>query len=312
MQTIKLGTRGSRMALYQANMVQTLLQTVHTDVNPEIVVINTSGDWRPEQGEIRLQEAAGGKGLFAREIEIALLQNAVDVGVHCSKDMPSFLPHGLILSHFLTRDDPRDCMVSKKYKTLDALPHGAVIGTCSTRRQAMLLSKRPDLQIVPLRGNVPTRIDKLYQGQMDAIILSASGLVRLGMENEIACIFDVEDMLPAAGQGSVALEIQQSALSQLSPALDAISDRKAALCVQAERAALQVLDGSCRTPIGAYATLTNDTMHLRVQVLREDGAQSWSFDETASIATADQAIAFGQQAGQVLRRDADPAVLAVA
>lgn len=312
MRHIKLGTRGSRMALFQAEMVQTLLRQAAPDTTVEIVVINTSGDWRPEQGEMRLQEAAGGKGLFAREIEIALLQNAVDVGVHCAKDMPSFLPQGLILSHFMTRDDPRDCMVSPRYKSLEDLPQGAVIGTCSTRRQAMLLAKRPDLKIVPLRGNVPTRIDKLYQGQMDAIILSASGLARLGMAEEIACMFGVEEMLPAAGQGAVALEIQDVQTNVLSPVLDAINDTSASLCVQAERSALQVLDGSCRTPIGAYATLDAGRMHLRVQVLREDGTQSWFFDETAPVSTPGQAVAFGQQAGQILRRDADPAVLAVA
>ncbi|MES2729022.1 MAG: hydroxymethylbilane synthase [Pseudomonadota bacterium] len=312
MQTLKLGTRGSRMALYQTEMVQSLLHGAVPHITPEIVVITTSGDWRPEQGEMRLQEAAGGKGLFAREIEYALLDHAVDIGVHCAKDMPSFLPSGLTLSHFLTRDDPRDCMISPKYASIDALPQGAVIGTCSTRRQAILLAKRPDLRIVPLRGNVPTRVDKLYQGQMDAIILSTSGLYRLGMESEIACILEPEDMLPAAGQGCVTLEVRQDALPTLTPILDKISDATTALCVLAERAALQVLDGSCRTPIGAYAVLSGPKMHLRILVSREDGTASWHFDETATVETPDQAIAFGQQAGHVLRRDVDPAVLAVA
>lgn len=308
---IKLGTRGSKLALQQAGQVRDALQKAHAGLAVEIVVITTTGDWRPDQGETRLSEAQGGKGLFAREIENALLAGTVDIGVHSAKDMPSFLVPGLSLLHFMPRADPRDAFLSRKYPSIDALPPGAVVGTSALRRQAILLHMRPDLQIVPLRGNVPTRIDKLYQGQLDAIILAAAGLHRLQLEAEITAYLSVDQMLPAAGQGIIAIEtrVDDKAIQTL---LDPINDHASSLCISAERRVLQELDGSCRTPISAFATLNGDTMQLRGLVARPDGTEIWRDETTATVTSVGEAEIVGEKIGKALRASADPAVLAAA
>ncbi|MGB1076823.1 MAG: hydroxymethylbilane synthase, partial [Bdellovibrionales bacterium] len=174
--TLRIGTRGSKMALTQAKLVRSKLQEKYPDLATEIVVIETSGDWKPEHGEKPLAESDGGKGLFAKEIEIALLDEQIDIGVHSVKDMPSFLPEGLSMLHYLERDNAYDALVSEKYASFEDLPKGATVGSTSVRRKSYLLHMRPDLNVVNIRGNVTTRIEKMLDGQVDALILSASGL----------------------------------------------------------------------------------------------------------------------------------------
>jgi hydroxymethylbilane synthase len=266
--TFRIGTRGSKLALIQAHMVRDALLAAHPGLDVEIVEIKTSGDWKPEQGEARLSEARGGKGQFAKEIEAALRAGAVDCGVHSMKDMESFPPGELAFAAMLPREDARDALVGAP--SLAALPQGATVGTSSVRRQALLLARRPDLKITPLRGNVPTRLEKLKAGQADATLLAVAGLNRLGLAAEIGCILAPEDMLPAAGQGAVGIQIRRGdrRADELTAPLNHLPTY---LCVTAERAALAVLDGSCHTPISAHATLSGKDMTLRALVAAPDG-----------------------------------------
>jgi hydroxymethylbilane synthase len=302
---IRIGTRGSQLALVQANMVADGLRAHNPGLETEIVIIKTSGDWKPEQGETYLSEAQGGKGLFAREIEQALLENRVDCGVHSLKDMPSFLPDGLVIDHVLPREDARDVFVSARYKSLAELPKGAIVGTASPRRQAFLLAKRPDLKIEPLRGNVPTRLEKLKAGQADATILALAGLKRLHLEREATAILDPADMLPAAAQGIIGIETRAND-SATRALLDPLHHRETGLRALAERAALQVLGGSCRTAIGAHAALAGDTLHLTVGAATPDGGKS--FFETIK-GPAKDAAALGEQAGRALKAKLPPGFL---
>jgi hydroxymethylbilane synthase len=296
--TVKIGTRGSKLALVQADMVAQALKAL--GVTAEIVRIETSGDWKPAQGETRLSEVQGGKGQFAKEIEAALLRGEIDCGVHSMKDMPSFLPGGLIIRHILKREDARDAFLANGVKTIDELPHGAVVGTSSLRRQAFVLARRPDLKIVPIRGNVPTRIEKLRAGQVDATLLAMAGLKRLGLDHEISAVLEPADMLPAAGQGAVGIEIraEDTALAEI---LDRLHCRESGLRVAAERAALQVLDGSCHTPIGAYAVLDGRQLMLQVDVASGDGRQFFKTEKIAKVATDAEAAALGREAGEDLK-----------
>lgn len=307
---IKIGTRGSKLALVQANMVAVKLKAAHVGLEVEIVEINTSGDWKPEHGETRLSEAEGGKGLFAKEIERAILDGHVDCGVHSMKDMPSFLPDGLVINHIPERADPRDAFLSAKYAGLDDLPEGAKLGTSSLRRQAFVLAKRPDLTVLPIRGNVPTRIRKMKDGYVDAIILAYAGLERLGLEAEAAQIWEPDYMLPAAGQGAIGVEIRSDD-EDTGKLLDAIHHRETGLCVTAERAALQRLDGSCHTPIGAYATLDGHNMHLDVMVGSEDGKQIFEESGEAVIHDDGEAHRFGDNIGKRLKDIVPPHILSV-
>ncbi len=300
-QKLRIGTRGSKLALVQANMVADALKRVHPGLDVEIVVIQSSADWKPEQGETRLSEAEGGKGLFAREIEQAILAGAVDCGVHSMKDMASFLPEGLQVVHVLDRADPRDALLAHDgIKAIADLPQGAVVGTASLRRQAMLLAIRPDLKIVPLRGNVPTRIEKLRSKQVDATILALAGLNRLGLAHEASCTIDADTMLPAAGQGIVGIETRVGD-AQTMALLDAIHNRETGLVLAAERAALQVLDGSCHTPIGAHATLNGDQLHLRVLVASGDGVQVFTDEQSGPVHVDHDAALIGQVVGARLK-----------
>ncbi len=296
--TLRIGTRGSKLALAQTGMVARAIEAAHPGIHIEIVEIKTSGDWKPSDGETRLAEAEGGKGLFAKEIEEALLAGEVDCGVHSMKDMASFLPRGLVIDHMLPREDARDAFLGNAYKCLADLPRGARIGTSSLRRQAFVLAKRPDLIIAPLRGNVPTRIEKLRKGQVDAAVLAYAGLKRLGLEGEADCVIDIEDMLPAAGQGAVGIETRADD-AQTRALLDALHCRETGLRVAAERAALQVLDGSCRTPIGAHAVIEDGELRLSVVVASADGKQFFREDVAGP---EDDAAALGRKAGEVLKK----------
>lgn len=294
--------------MVQTNMVADMLRKAHPELSVEIVKIETSGEWKPAEGENRLSEAQGGKGLFAKEIEQAILDGRVDCGVHSLKDMPSFLPDGLALDHVLPREDARDAFLSNDYKTLSELPPGAVVGTASLRRQAMILALRSDVKVVPYRGNVPTRIEKLRAGQVDATLLAMAGLNRLGLNEEIASVIEPEEMLPAAGQGIVGIETRAD--DGLTRALfDVLHCRETGLRAAAERAALQILDGSCHTPIGAYAVMDGDVMHLRVMVAAPDGTQTWFEDARESVTDTAAAIVLGEKIGGILKSQVPASIL---
>ena len=298
---MKIGTRGSKLALIQAQKIVETIKWHHPDLSVELVVIQTSGDWLPSHGETLLSEAEGGKGLFAKEIETALLDGRIDVGVHSLKDVPTFLTKNLTVRHMIEREDSRDAFISLKAHSLDELPAGAVVGTSSMRRKAIMLSRRPDLKIVPLRGNVDTRLKKLKDGQVDATILAAAGLHRMGLENEIASYIEPESMLPAVCQGIIAMEMRTDD-TNTGEILDLINHDKTLLVATAERALLAVLDGSCRTPIGSYGQWINaQTMRLRGLVASEDGVNLYPGEETAVIKTIDDAHALGLRVGRVIK-----------
>ncbi len=307
--TIRIGSRGSPLALKQVEMVQVALAEHFPDLKTELVVIQTSGDWKPEDGDVRLSESEGGKGLFAKEIEAALLAGDIDCGVHSMKDMDSHLPEGLMIDHMLPREDPRDAVLfsnelsnnSQLKKTFPVcFPEGAVIGTASVRRAAFLLSQRGDLKIEPFRGNVHTRIKKIRAGNADATLLAMAGLKRLGLEGEADLILEPEEMLPAAGQGAVGIEIRKGDEDMLST-LSHISDFKTVSCVKSERAVLRVLDGSCHTPIGAHAVLDGTELWLRVCVCSLDGQQRFEDDIRGDVVRVQDAEALGEELGTRLK-----------
>ena len=292
LQTLKIGTRGSPLALIQTEMVQQALASAHPHILTERVIIKTSGDWKPEDGETKLCEARGGKGLFAHELENALQDGSIDCAVHSMKDMPSFLPDGLVLDHVLERGDPRDAFISYKASSLMELPQGAVVGTSSARRQSFLLTKRPDIKVVPLRGNVHTRLDKLKDGQVDATFLAMAGLVRLGIHGNHIHAVETRDMLPASCQAAIGIEIRKKD-AEIHVLLDSIHDEQTGLCCFAERAALQILDGSCHTPIGAYARFEGGKMLFNLALAALDGSQIFEQFAEMPISKKNQAIDFG-------------------
>lgn len=301
MNSMKIGTRGSKLALIQAQKLLKAIQSKNPNLPIEIVVIETSGDWKPSHGETLLSEADGGKGLFIKEIEMAILDGRVDVGVHSLKDVPTFLPKGLCVEHVLERDDPRDAFISNIAKTISDLPQNAVVGTSSMRRASILLSHRPDLKIVPLRGNVNTRLQKLDDGQVDATILAAAGLHRMGLEDRITSYLSFDDMLPAVCQGIIAMEIRDGD-TITAEILSEIHDEKTGLLATAERATLAVLDGSCRTPIGSYAEFIEGAkMQLRGLVASPEGSEIYCADEMANVETVNDAIALGTRVGELIK-----------
>jgi len=243
---LRIGTRGSPLAMVQANMVKDQLLKAYPDLEIEIIPIKSAADWKKQDGENPLSEQQGGKGQFAKEIEKAHLDGLIDCGVHSLKDMACFLPDELEISHVMTRADARDAFISAKYKTIDDLPAGGAVGTCSPRRRAFILSKRPDLNVVPFRGNVKTRLDKVKDNQVDATYLAMAGITRLGIEDDAIKPVDVNDMLPACGQGVVCIETKKDdpAVQSL---MDTIHCHDTMLCASAEREILKELDGSCHT-----------------------------------------------------------------
>lgn len=299
---IRIGSRGSPLALKQVEMVQDALDGVFPELETEVVIIETSGDWRPSDGEVALSEREGGKAQFAKEIEEALIAGDIDCAVHSMKDMDSFLPDGLVIDHMLPREDARDALLfsdhvrAGKCDAFDLIPQGARVGTVSVRRAAFLLSKRPDLKIEPFRGNVQTRIGKLRVGQVDVTMLAIAGLKRLGIADEADVVLDVEEMLPAAAQGAVGIEIRESDAEVLS-IFSRISNLNTVLCVKAERSVLKVLDGSCHSPIGAYAVLDGGEMWLRVRIVSLDGVQVFEDDIRGQVLSVDEAQALGAEIG---------------
>jgi hydroxymethylbilane synthase len=284
---LRIGTRGSPLALAQAAEVKARLIAAHPGrLEPdavEIVVIKTTGD----QVQDRPLAEIGGKGLFTKEIEDALLDHRIDLAVHSMKDVPTVLPDGLEIACLLPREDPRDVLISADGTALADLPLGAVVGTASLRRQAQLKAQRPDLQIVPLRGNVGTRLAKIARGDAAATLLALAGLKRLGKAEVATQILSIEEMLPAVAQGAIGIEIRADDV-RTRQFLAPLHHAATAICVAAERACLARLEGSCRTPIAAYADLQGDRLHLRALLASPDGRQMLRDDRHGSAADAVQ------------------------
>jgi hydroxymethylbilane synthase len=292
---LRIGTRGSPLALVQAKAVGAALMQAHPGLAVDYQVVRTSGD--------RIQDRplaeVGGKGLFTKEIEQALLAGAIDLAVHSMKDVETFLPDGLCITAMMPREDPRDVLLSRDGARLADLPQGARVGTSSVRRQAQILHRRPDLRILPFRGNVETRLQKLAAGEADATLLAAAGLKRLGRLDAATEILDPGVLLPGAGQGAIGIETR-TADAATRDLLASIDHRDTSLCVAAERAMLAALDGSCRTPIGALAVLDRAGKTLRLQglVARPDGSELHRRER--SVAAGD-ALAMASEMGAELR-----------
>ncbi|MGH1354749.1 MAG: hydroxymethylbilane synthase [Thalassovita sp.] len=282
---LKIGTRGSPLALAQAHETRDRLATAF-DLPPEafeIVVIHTSGDnQRLIDADQPLKEL-GGKGLFTREIEQSMLRGGIDIAVHSMKDMPVLQPEGLVLDCYLPREDVRDAFVSLTAATLADLPEGAELGSSSLRRRAQLLHRFPHLKVVEFRGNVQTRMKKLQEGVADATFLAMAGLNRLGMADVARSAIDPDDMLPAVAQGAIGIERRMDD-SNTAGLLEALHDGVTGQRLAAERAFLEALDGSCETPIAALAELDGDTLRLRGEVLRPDGSEVIADDRTCPVA----------------------------
>ena len=265
---LRIGTRGSKLALTQSEWVKRQLEARHHDVRVIITKIKTSGDKILDSPLSKI----GGKGLFVKEIEAALLEGDVDVAVHSMKDVPGELPEGLELALFPEREDPRDALISNHYPSIDALPEGASIGTGSLRRSAQLLHIRPDLVVVPLRGNVDTRLNKLESGGLQGIILASAGLKRLGLEDKITQFLPVETLLPAIGQGALGLELRQDD-HRTKERLHFLNHEQTCLTVRAERALLKELEGGCQVPIGGFGRLDGNHLILEGLVAELDGSR---------------------------------------
>ncbi|MCU9946439.1 hydroxymethylbilane synthase [Pseudomonas sp. PDM13] len=263
---IRIATRKSALALWQAEFVKASLEKAHPGLKVSLVPMVSRGDKLLDAPLAKI----GGKGLFVKELETALLEDEADIAVHSMKDVPMDFPDGLGLFCICEREDPRDAFVSNTFDSLDALPAGAVVGTSSLRRQAQLLARRPDLKIQFLRGNVNTRLAKLDAGEYDAIILAAAGLIRLGFQNRIRSSISVDDSLPAGGQGAVGIECR-TADTEIHALLAPLHHRDTALRVTAERALNKRLNGGCQVPIACYAILEDDQLWLRGLVGQPDG-----------------------------------------
>jgi hydroxymethylbilane synthase len=296
-QSIRIGTRGSPLALTQAGLVRDALAAQGV-AGIEIVTIRTSGD----RIQDRPLSEAGGKGLFTKEIEEALLSGSIDLAVHSAKDMPTVLPDGLMLAACLAREDVRDAFISRKAATLRGLPQGAVVGTASLRRQAMMKRLRPDVSVVPLRGNVETRLKKLEAGEVDATILALAGLKRLGLADRATTLLDAREFLPAVGQGAITIEAREDD-GRTRDLLAKIDHADTSAALACERAFLGVLDGSCRTPIAGHAVLDGDTIRFRGMILRPDGRETF---ETSRAGSRQDAAALGADAGAELKALAPP------
>jgi hydroxymethylbilane synthase len=264
--TLKIGTRGSQLALWQANWVKTALEAGDSSLTIELVIIKTTGD---KILDVPLAKV-GGKGLFVKEIEEALLNEKIDLAVHSMKDMPAQIPQGLCIGAIPEREAPQDVLISKNNRRFSQLPSGAMIGTGSLRRKAQLLFARPDLVVAPLRGNIDTRLKKLETENLDAVILAAAGVRRLGFENKITEYLDENIMLPAVGQGALCIEIRQND-SLTGSVVAGLEDPKTRAVIMGERAFSERLEGGCQVPIAAHGTIEKDLFTLSGLVAAVDG-----------------------------------------
>ncbi len=299
----RIGARGSKLSLAQTELVRAALAAKLGDVL-EIVPIVTSGD----RIQDRLLIEAGGKGLFTKELDEALRDGRIDLAVHSLKDLPTRLPDDIALACVPTREDPRDAFVSLKAKTLRDLAPGAVVGTASLRRQAQALHARRDINVVTLRGNVDTRLAKLEAGDADATFLALAGLKRLGLQDRAASLVDPDEMPPAACQGALAITTRTDD-ARIRDALASYEDATARLEIEAERAFLEALDGSCRTPIGALARVSGAQMSFTGETLTPNGARSWRRRATIEVRDVAAARALGARLGHEIRDEAGDAIV---
>jgi len=287
-----IGTRGSELAMWQTNFVRAKLEGIFPGLTLVVKIIQTTGD---KLLDVPLA-SIGDKGLFTRQIESALLNGEIDLAVHSLKDLQTAQPKGLTIGAVLEREISNDVLISKKYDSIDVLPPGAKIATGSLRRRSQLLNYRPDLHVVEIRGNVPTRLEKFAASDLDALILAFAGLHRLGLDSHIRQIIPFEIMLPAVGQGAVAVEIRDEDASTRS-LVEKLDDEKTRICVTAERSFLRELEGGCQVPVGAAARLESETIHLEGMAGNLDGTEN--LRETVS-GTKDMAEALGKQLGIIL------------
>ena len=301
--TIRIGSRGSQLALWQAGWVQTQINQNQPGYATQLVIIKTTGD---KITDVPLAKV-GGKGLFVKEIEEALLDGRIDIAVHSMKDMPSEIPHGLCIGAVPQRENPLDALVSDQHASIEALPQGARLGTSSLRRAAQLRHYRPDLTIAPLRGNLDTRLKKLADTNLDAIVLASAGLKRLGMADRITAYIEPEIMLPAVGQGALCIESRIND-KEIGPIVSGLDHPGSHIAVLAERAFSQRLEGGCQVPIAAHATIDADRLQITGMVAELDGCLV--LKETVE-GSCDQAAALGlklaenllaQGAGPILER----------
>jgi hydroxymethylbilane synthase len=313
---IRIGARGSKLSMVQARWVQSEITRLlgldpsEAETAAPITAITTTGDRVQDR---RLLEI-GGKALFTKEIEEALLDGRVDLAVHCVKDMATLTPPGLVVAANPEREDVRDAVISPFSGRIEDLPFGARLGTASLRRQAQALALRPDLQLHMLRGNVDTRLGKLEAGEADAILLAAAGLRRLGLADRISGLIDPEVCPPAPGQGALAL--QTRAADQDHAVFQALNHAPSAITVAAERGALEALEGSCKTAIGAYARIEGDRLRLIVEGLKADGTERWRREGEAALCADPQKAAaevfrLGFELGEAVRKDGGEALIAV-
>ncbi len=303
MTRLKIGTRGSQLALAQAHETRARLMEAHgwQEDDVEIVIIKTTGDMIRDRPLAEI----GGKGLFTKEIEEALLDGRIDLAVHSMKDVPAELPGGLVISTHLPREDNRDAFLSPVAGDIGELPQGAKVGTSSVRRAAQLLAIRPDVEIVPFRGNVGTRLKKLEAGEVDATFLACAGLRRLGLAEKITSAVDPRLMLPAVAQGAIGLEIREDD-ERTRELLAPLNDADTAACVGAERGFLIELEGSCRTPLAAFATLEGKHLRLRCEALTLDGKRRWRAEREGP---AEEGEAMGRDAAREIAKAAGAALV---
>jgi len=295
---LRIATRQSKLALWQAEHVASRLREAHPGLEVVLVPMTTQGDRVLD----RALAEVGGKGLFVKELEIALASNRADIAVHSMKDVPSELPDGMMLCALLTRADPRDAFLSLRHPSFDSLPTGARVGTSSPRRQSQLKALRPDIETLMLRGNVDTRLRKLAEGLYDAVVLASAGLTRLGLASHITELLAVERSIPAVGQGIVGIECR-TADSRSRELTRPLNDRAAELCITAERAFARRLEGSCQSPIAGYADLVDNTLTLRGLVGSMTGDRQFRGQVAGQ---AENAAALGLElADQLLRNGAD-------
>jgi len=283
MSVLRIATRKSKLALWQAEFVKAELQKVHPELEVELVTFTTQGDKILDTPLAKI----GGKGLFVKELEVAMLDGRADIAVHSMKDVPMEFPEGLGLAVICEREDPTDAFVSNHHKRFEDLPQGAHVGTSSLRRQCQLLAARPDLKVTSLRGNVQTRLGKLDNGDYDAIILASAGLIRLKLEDRIAQAINDDISLPAGGQGAVGIECRAD--DKITQALLApLNHADTAYRVESERAMNKRLNGGCQVPIACYATLNGDTLNLRGLVGSENGDEIIRTQVSGNVAQAEQ------------------------
>ena len=299
---VRIATRRSRLALWQAEHVKARLEALRPGLRVELIALSTRGD---ELLEVSLAKA-GGKGLFVKELEAAMAEGRAEIAVHSMKDVPAQLPPGFVLAAVLAREDPRDAFVSLAHENLAALPAGAVVGTSSLRRQAQIAARHPALEIRPLRGNLDTRLAKLDRGDYEAIVLAAAGLKRLGLAARIRSTLSIEESLPAAGQAALGIECL-AARSDLTDFLKPLEDPDSSACVRAERQVNLALGGSCTIPLGAYAQIAGGKMRLRALVASPDGRHAVRAEGEGEVQSAED---LGMRVAALLRERGAGEILA--